>query len=194
MNRWRRPFAEDSPLLSAVSASGHTISAGLNSLRVPTCTSGGSPLVRSLPIHASTGTNPTGFPGTSMRSQVMFSGSSPVSSARSCPISTARAIETHLTGVPMMRPMILEFPEDPSVAYLDRQYFFGSGMLVAPVFSEDGKVTYYLPEGTWTHFLTGVQVSGPGWRTETCGYLSLPVMVRENSLIPVGPRYRCAFL
>ena len=39
---------------------------------------------------------------------------------------------------------------DHSVTYLDLQYFFGSSMLIAPLFNETGEVTYYLPAGTWT--------------------------------------------
>ena len=97
------------------------------------------------------------------------------------------AVETHLTGIPMMRPMILEYPEDNSVTYLDLQYFFGSSMLIAPLFNETGEVTYYLPAGTWTHFLNGHQIQGPRWVTEIYDYQSLPVMVPEDSLIAVGP-------
>ncbi len=96
------------------------------------------------------------------------------------------AVATHLCGVPMMRPMVLEHPQDPACAYLDRQYYFGPSLLVAPVFSSDGSVSYYLPEGSWTHFLSGVKVVGGRWVTESCDYMSLPLMVRENSVIPVG--------
>ena len=38
----------------------------------------------------------------------------------------------------MMRPMVLEFPDDPAAAHLDRQYMLGDDLLVAPVFSADG--------------------------------------------------------
>ncbi len=96
------------------------------------------------------------------------------------------AISTHESGVPMMRPMILEYPEDPTCAYLDRQYFFGSSLLTAPLFSEDSEVTYYLPEGSWTHFITGKQEKGGAWKTEQHDYLSLPLMVPQNTVIPVG--------
>ncbi len=51
------------------------------------------------------------------------------------------------TGVPVMRPMALEFPDDPAVAHLDRQYMLGSDLLVAPVFSAEGDVEFYLPGG-----------------------------------------------
>ena len=59
-------------------------------------------------------------------------------------------------------------------------------MLVAPVFSEDGSVSYYLPKGKWSHFLTGEQVDGGTWRNEQYDYFSLPLFVRKNSVIPVG--------
>jgi len=57
---------------------------------------------------------------------------------------------------------------------------------VAPVFSEDGTVTYYVPAGRWTHLISGLVVEGSGWRTESHPYSSLPLLVRPNSVIPVG--------
>jgi alpha-D-xyloside xylohydrolase len=88
-------------------------------------------------------------------------------------------------GIPVMRPMILEF-DDPTCLYLDRQYMLGESLLVAPIFSETGEVTYYLPEGVWTHFLTGERVEGGRWRTEKYDYFGLPLFVRPNSVIPAG--------
>lgn len=89
-------------------------------------------------------------------------------------------------GVPVMRAMALEFTDDPACAYLDRQYMFGDALLVAPIFSPEGTVDYYLPEGRWTNFLSGKVVDGGRWVRENHGYLSLPLMVRPNSIIPVG--------
>src|SRR4051794_23865482 len=66
------------------------------------------------------------------------------------PYLAAVADEAHTQGVPMMRPMLLEFPDDPTSATLERQYMLGPDLLVAPVMSADGTVTYYVPEGTWT--------------------------------------------
>jgi alpha-D-xyloside xylohydrolase len=105
---------------------------------------------------------------------------------RLMPYLFAHAIEATRTGVPLMRAMLLEFPDDPTCAYLDRQYMLGESLLVAPVFSHDGVVTYYLPAGRWTHFLTGRVVEGPGWVRETHTALSLPLMVRPHSVIAVG--------
>ena len=99
-----------------------------------------------------------------------------------------QGIDASHTGTPLMRPMQLEFPDDPAVGYLDRQYMLGSSLLVAPVFSEDGGVEFYLPEGEWTSLLTGETVTGGGWRRETHGFESLPLYVRPGTVLPWGSR------
>lgn len=96
------------------------------------------------------------------------------------------ACEAHLRGLPAMRAMILEFEQDPSCDYLDRQYMLGENILVAPIFSEDKSVRYYVPEGTWTNFITGEKKEGGRWYHETYDYFSLPMLIRPNSLIAVG--------
>lgn len=96
------------------------------------------------------------------------------------------AIETNRTGVPTMRSMVLDFQDDPTCGYLDKQYMFGDSLLVAPVFNEEGNAEFYLPEGKWTNFLTGEVVAGGRWVREHHGYLSIPCYARENSMIAVG--------
>jgi alpha-D-xyloside xylohydrolase len=105
---------------------------------------------------------------------------------RLMPYLFAQAIEAHNTGVPVMRAMLLEFPDDPTCDFLDRQYMLGGSLLVAPVFSREGAVTYYVPAGRWTHFLTGKVIEGPGWQHETHDFMSVPLLVRPNSVIAVG--------
>lgn len=89
-------------------------------------------------------------------------------------------------GVPIMRSMNLEFPFDPACDYLDLQYMLGDNLLVAPVFNETGDVYYYLPEGNWTNLLTNQVVSGGRWLKENHDFMSLPLMVRPNSLLAIG--------
>src|SRR5699024_6517244 len=84
-------------------------------------------------------------------------------------------IEAHETGIPVMRPMALEFPDDPATAYLDRQYMLGPDLLVAPVFTADGEVSYYLPHGDWTNYLTGTRTQGGRWIKEQHDFDSLPL-------------------
>jgi alpha-D-xyloside xylohydrolase len=57
---------------------------------------------------------------------------------------------------------------------------------VAPVFREDGKVSIYLPKGQWTHLFTGESVSGTGWRNEIHDFKSLPIYIKENTLLAIG--------
>jgi alpha-D-xyloside xylohydrolase len=98
------------------------------------------------------------------------------------------ARQAHEQGLPVMRPMVLGFPDDPAVTYVDRQYLLGGDLLVAPVFSEGGEVTYYVPAGRWTHLVTGAVVEGPGWVHETHDFGSVPLLVRPGAVIPVGSR------
>ena len=96
------------------------------------------------------------------------------------------AVETSKTGIPMMRSMPLEFPEDRNCAYLATQYMLGDSLLVAPIFSEDSMAEYYLPEGIWTNYLTGEEREGGKWYREKHGYLSIPLYVKEGSIVANG--------
>lgn len=81
-------------------------------------------------------------------------------------------------GISLMRPMYLEFPNDPNCAPLDRQYMLGSKVLVAPVTTEDGTVDYYLPAGKWEHIIDGrvIEVAEGGkWFVENYDFHSLPL-------------------
>lgn len=96
------------------------------------------------------------------------------------------ALQAHTAGTPVLRPMMFAFPGDPACETLDRQYMLGDSLLVAPVLREDSMVDYYLPAGTWTNFLTDEVVSGGSWQREKLDYLSIPLWVPENTVIPVG--------
>jgi alpha-D-xyloside xylohydrolase len=98
------------------------------------------------------------------------------------------AIQAHEHGTPMLRAMMMEFPDDPACTSLDLQYMLGDALLVAPIFTHDGSVSYYVPAGCWTNLLNGEQVEGPGWRRENHDFLSLPLLARPNTVIPIGAR------
>lgn len=106
--------------------------------------------------------------------------------SRLMPYLYSSAIESSEIGLPMMRAMVLEFPEDPACRHLDTQYMLGDRLLVAPIFSEDGIVKYYIPKGRWTNFFTGESVAGGCWREEEHSYMSLPLLIKPNSLLAVG--------
>ena len=102
------------------------------------------------------------------------------------PYIFAKAVEANKTGVPVMRAMALEFEKDKNALPLDTQYMLGESILVSPVFSESGDVDYYLPSGKWTHLLTNEERDGGKWYSENYDFFSLPLFVRENTILPIG--------
>lgn len=95
------------------------------------------------------------------------------------------AQETHEIGVPMMRAMVLEFPDDPTCEDIDTQYMLGDDLLVAPVFREDGVARFYVPDdGTgqaWTNIITDTAYEPGKWYTEQYDYHTLPVLARPGT-------------
>ncbi len=106
--------------------------------------------------------------------------------AKLMPYLYKTAIDTSQTGIPTMRAMVLDFTEDKTCHYVDKQYMLGENLLIAPIFNDRGIASYYLPEGKWTNFLTDEEVAGGKWYTEKYDYMSLPMMVKENSIIVLG--------
>ncbi len=102
------------------------------------------------------------------------------------PYLYATSADAAAKGVSVARPMFFEFPDDPAVAYLERQYMLGKDLLVAPIMSASGEVEFYLPQGTWTDFWTGETVSGGVWRRETHGFDTVPLYVRQGAAIGIG--------
>ncbi len=108
--------------------------------------------------------------------------------ARLMPYLYETSVYTSRTGIPTMRSMVLEYTSDKNCSYLDKQYMLGDSLLVAPIFNEEGVGEYYLPQGTWTDFLTGEVQEGGRWYSARYDYLSLPMMVKEGSVIALGSR------
>lgn len=102
------------------------------------------------------------------------------------PYLYAAVHDAHERGHPIMRAMLLEFPDDPVCRTLDRQYMLGPSLLVAPVFREDGEVEYYVPPGRWRRLLGDELVAGGGYRVETHDVFSLPLLVRPGTLLPMS--------
>lgn len=96
------------------------------------------------------------------------------------------AVETSKSGIPMARAMVLEYTDDRNVAYLDKQYMLGDNLLVAPIFNDESRAEFYLPEGDWTDFFSGEGYEGGKWYTETMGYCDIPLMVKEGAVVAIG--------
>jgi alpha-D-xyloside xylohydrolase len=105
---------------------------------------------------------------------------------RLMPYIYAASVAAHEKGLPAMRPMVMDFYDDPVCQTLDRQYMFGPNILVAPVFNAQGETQTYLPEGIWTHLFTGEAVEGGRYVNATYDYFGLPVYVKPNSIIAMG--------
>jgi alpha-D-xyloside xylohydrolase len=88
------------------------------------------------------------------------------------------------TGLPIIRPMPLEFPNDPLIHALDLEYMFGEEFLVAPIYNEAGQRPIYFPAGRWIDFWTREIIDGPQVRQVSVPLDILPLYVRANALIP----------
>ena len=98
------------------------------------------------------------------------------------------AHEACTTGVPMIRPLVLEFPGDPHVPNLKDQYLFGPEIMVAPILDEGAaERTVYLPAGVWIDFWTDDVYTGPGFVKVTAPLETLPLLIRRGAIIAMGP-------
>lgn len=94
--------------------------------------------------------------------------------------------QAHQTGIPMMRAMILAFPDDMTMRTLWDQYMWGPDILVAPVYQQgmrERKV--YLPEGSWVHYWTFQSFQGPGWIKVEAPLGQDPFFLRGGGIIPM---------
>ena len=100
------------------------------------------------------------------------------------PYVYAQAMECTQKGLPMLRALFVEFPQDPGAWKIDDEYMFGSQILVAPLLEEGmtGR-TVYLPEGKWIDYQTGKVYEG-GWREIEAGQLPIIMLVRDGSVLP----------
>ncbi|MBU4198295.1 MAG: hypothetical protein KKE37_11970 [Verrucomicrobia bacterium] len=103
------------------------------------------------------------------------------------PYLAALAAETVRSGLPMMRGMFLEFPDDPQCARIDDQYMLGSAFLVAPLYQPGGRRRIYLPAGDWADIHTGRILAGRQTMTITAELERITVFARCGTLVPMKP-------
>lgn len=91
------------------------------------------------------------------------------------------------TGLPMVRALYLEYPQDRNVRYIDDQYMFGDGMLIAPVLKPLSKTNVrdiYLPEGVWFDYFTKEKIVSTGmWIEREVDLKTLPIYIKEGTVI-----------
>jgi alpha-D-xyloside xylohydrolase len=104
------------------------------------------------------------------------------------PYIYSQAKFTHDTGAPFMRPLWMDFPQDPNVADIGTEYMFGPAFLVAPV-TEQGQTEkdVYLPAGSdWYSFWTKEKLAGGRWVKVAAPIDQIPVFVKAGSIVPIG--------
>ncbi len=97
--------------------------------------------------------------------------------------------------MPILRHLVLEYPEDPRAATAEYQYLLGESLLVAPVI-EPGAVTrkLYLPKGDWLNYWTGEHLSGGTDVTVPAPLDQIPIFVRAGCILPFMPEAQTAAL
>jgi len=96
--------------------------------------------------------------------------------------------EAHRTGVPLFRPLLLNYQADENVLDLDDQFMIGSDLLVAPILKPGLSARrVYLPEGTWVDYWTGRRHQGKNVIDVAAPLDTVPLFVRAGAIIPMGP-------
>jgi len=102
------------------------------------------------------------------------------------PYVYAQAKDCTERGLPMVRALLVEFPDDPGAWLVEDEYMFGSQILVAPLLESGNSRTCYLPRGKWIDYQSGKVYEG-GYQTIEVGEIPAVILVRDGSLIPHAP-------
>ena len=98
------------------------------------------------------------------------------------------ARQAYETGLPLMRAMFLEFPEDRECRKTDMQFMFGGNLLVAPVVDKGADTrNVYLPKGRWYDWYDGTVYDGGRYVTVSAPLDRIPLFAREGTMVPTGP-------
>jgi alpha-D-xyloside xylohydrolase len=100
------------------------------------------------------------------------------------PYVYAQAKDCSERGLPMLRALFVEYPQDPGSWLIDDEYLFGSSLLVAPLLHEGASARdVYLPPGTWIDYQSGKAFTG-GWQHLAAGAIPAVIVVRDGSVLP----------
>ena len=107
---------------------------------------------------------------------------------RLMPYTYTLAWQAHRDGLPPMRPLVLNYPDDPRVWDHGQQFLWGDDILVAPV-TRAGATHWpvYLPEGRWYDYWSGAAHDGPGSISVPAPLDRLPLFIRAGAIIPLAP-------
>jgi alpha-D-xyloside xylohydrolase len=94
--------------------------------------------------------------------------------------------EYHLKGMPPIRALVLDWPDDPAVREIDDQYMFGASVMVAPMFLGQKTRSVYLPAGDWYDFWTHQKYPGHQKIEATNNQEQIPLYVKARTLLPLS--------
>jgi hypothetical protein len=105
------------------------------------------------------------------------------------PYTYTLAQQANATGVPITRPLYLDYPAQDAAYTHPQEYLFGENVLVAPITSAAGSVSAWIPPGTWTDYFTGTSYTGPTTATITAPLSRMPVLVKSGGILPTRTDY-----
>ncbi len=90
-------------------------------------------------------------------------------------------------GLPLLRHLVIEFQNDPTVFHIEDQFMCGRNLLIAPIMTHNHTRKVYLPEGDWFDFWSGERIVGKQWLAVNAPLDKIPVYVRSGTILPLGP-------
>ncbi|MEV4641240.1 ricin-type beta-trefoil lectin domain protein [Actinoplanes sp. NPDC049548] len=110
------------------------------------------------------------------------------------PYTYTMARQANQTGLPIVRPMYLEYPAQEAAYSASGEYMYGDSLLVAPITSPNdstgtGSASVWVPPGSWTDYFTGTTYTGPATVTITAPLSRMPVLVKSGGLVPARTDY-----
>lgn len=106
------------------------------------------------------------------------------------PYLLGEARRSAAAGLPMMRALVVEFPDDPTTWHIDDQWLLGEHLLVAPILDASGRRRAYLPPGRWEDWWSGEVAEGGRWVTVDAALDRVPLWIRDGGAVAVGPVMR----
>jgi alpha-D-xyloside xylohydrolase len=94
-------------------------------------------------------------------------------------------------GLPVLRHLVIDFQDDPTVYNIEDQFLSGRNLLIAPILTKNNSRDIYLPEGIWYDFWTGERFNGKQWIKREADMNTIPVYVRGGAILPLAKTVQC---
>ncbi|HEV7963726.1 MAG TPA: ricin-type beta-trefoil lectin domain protein [Actinoplanes sp.] len=105
------------------------------------------------------------------------------------PYTYTLAHEAGTTGVPIVRPLYLDYPTSDAAYSATGEYLYGDDVLVAPITSASGSTSVWVPPGSWTDYFTGQTFTGPATVTMSAPLSRMPVLIKAGGIMPTRTDY-----